>query len=532
MFIVYSKGIRVTALALVLIISLFSLAGCKDKTPVSPTDVSSVVADESITLDYEKLGLWDYNDLSDYLESDAKSGNLSFDSNQGEYIKLFSDDTCTTEITDYKTPLDYKMVVKKYASDGKVIATYKFPEPPQSSHDEDKVSSLASSAQNQKVEITVWGSDSDRTLKNAVEAYNKTSPLYQVKIVSLPQGNALGNLKLSKAKGEHPDIVCLDSSDVMLAAKADLVVDLSSYGAAQTESLFTPSLFNAFRDGYSSYAIPFDAQTTCLAYNMDIFNFAKIKDAPETFEELLADAKKITETYSDKNSPIGLFDIKDKSAVADTFISWLYRCGGKLLSDDLKSAEFDSAMGERALQMIADLYKNNYASVNWTAQEFYSSKTAFFEVSSDRYNGTFGSGAKANFEAVEHPQITNGENPTTLTVNGYAVVNQDDVQKMQGAYDFILYYCTDENYQIDYCTRNSKIPSHKDAQDNNLFDNDNMEVFIDTIEDATAIPSFAGSQIVKEYIADAVISVITENVTPKDALAKAAAKTESRLARN
>ncbi len=529
----YSKLSRIISVMLVLIISLLSMAGCRDNVqtpePDTNTDTSSVVKEDGV-IDFERLGLWDYNDLSDYLESETKSGKFFFSTEEGEYIKLFSDDTFSSVITDYKTLLTHEMMVQKFDKSGKVIATYRFPDAPESSIENS--SDISSIDPAQKITLTVWGDLNDRTLKEAVDEYNKTSPAYQVKIVSAPDGNVLGKLKSTKAKGENPDIVCLDSTDILLGANQGLVADLSSFGVAQNESLFTPVAFDAMRNGSAVYGLPLYAETTCLAYNLDIFKFSKIEDAPETYDELLEDAKRITETYSDKNAPIGLFETKDKNAVADTFISWLYRCGGTLLSNDNKSAEFDSAMGERALTLIADLYKQNLASDKWTSQEFYSGKTTIYEVSSSRYNGTFGGGAKANFEAAELPSITSGYNPTTCKVSGYAAVKQEDIQKMMGAYDFIVYYCTDKQYQINYATRNSKIPCHKKAQNDNAFDNDNMEVFIDTLEDAKCTPSFGGSDIIKEYIADAVLSVISGNVSVKDALSKAAQKTDARLSRN
>ncbi len=530
----YSKRNKILSLALVLIISLLSLAGCKNpENPETNTDPSSVVMGDILTIDYLDLGLYDFNDLSDYLESTVKKDKFSFNSSEGEYIKLFTDNTLSKEITDYKTVLDSKMVVKKYDSLGNILATFTFPEDKSESNVQGEEASATSSVdENQKILVKIWGNDEDRTLKEAVDTYNKTSPVYQVEFISTPKGNVIGKLKQAKAKGEAPDIIYLDSADMKLLGKEGVIYDISNVGAYQNQQHFTNVAFDAFTDGISCYGLPFDAETTCLAYNLDVFNFAGITDPPKTYDQLAEYAKKITETYSNKNAPIGLFDASDRQAVADTFISWLYRCGGSLLSTDGKRAEFDNAMGERALSLIADLYKNGYSSKDWTQGEFYSGKTTFFEVSSNQYNGTFGSGAKANFGATLHPSITNGKNPTTFKVKGFGVVNNNDIVKAQAAYDFISYYCADKSYQTNYCTRNSKIPTHNKAQRDNAFAGDNMKVFVDTMENAEYLPSFGGRDIIKEYIADAVLSVINENVSVSEALAKAATKTEARLKRN
>lgn len=530
MLFMYSKRNKILSATLILVMVILSLAGCKPtEAPETKTDVSSVIT-QTGTIDIDELCLWDYNDLSDFLESERRSGKMFFNVEEGEYIKLFEDDTLSKEIVDYKTLLKNKMVVQKYDKSGNVIATYTL------SGEEIPVDTssmnTSSATENEKVTITVWGSSTDRTLKEVVDAYNKTSDSYEVKILTAPTGNILTRLNQAKARGQAPDMVYLDSGDMQTAAKSELLWDLSNFGAWEYQSDFVSNVYKTMANGISVYGIPLDAETTCLAYNLDIFNFAKIENAPKTYNELVDQAKKITENYSDKNAPVGLFDAEDKIAVADTFISWLYRCGGTLYSEDMKSVEFNGAMGERALTLIADLYKNNLASSTWKNGEFYSGKTAFFEVSSVRYNGTFGSGAKANFEAAENPALTSGENPSIFKVNGYSVVNNNDVNKAQGAYDFITYYCTTEAYQVNYCGRNSKIPTLTKAQENTAFNNDNMKVFISTLESAKCISSVSGTNIIKEYIADAVLSVINDNVSVTDALSKAAQKANNRLGRN
>ncbi len=528
----YSKRNKILSLTLVLVISLLSLAGCKNpESPETKTDTPSL-QEVVLTIDFAELGLYDFNDLSDYLESTKAKDKFFLDTNQGEYIKLFADNSLSKEISDYKTVLDSKMVVKKYDAKGTLLATFVFSEEKVVSDTQSKDSSSTVSTNDETITVTVWGNKNDQTLEDAVNAYNKSSLVYQVKIETIPEGNILGKLKQAIAKGQAPDIVYLTSGDMYLASKSDLLVDLSNYGVWELQSDFASNLYKAMTNEIEVYGIPLDAETSCLAYNLDIFNFAKIKNAPETYDELLEDAKKIIENYSDKNAPIGLFDAKDKQAVADTFISWLYRSGGTLFSEDMKSVQFNSPMGERALTLIADLYKNNYASAKWTQNEFYSGKTAFFEVSSNRYNGTFGNGAKANFAAAAYPSVTNGFNPTTFKVNGYSIVNNNDIVKAQAAYDFITYYCADEAYQTNYCIRNSKLPALKTAQKSDSFKNDNMNVFIDTLENAECVPSAVGMYIIKEYIADAVLSVINDNVPVSDALAKAAQKANNRLGRN
>ncbi|MBR4282240.1 MAG: extracellular solute-binding protein, partial [Clostridia bacterium] len=359
----YSKRNKILSVTLILVMVILSLAGCKNpENPETKTDVSSVVTQNG-TIFFEDLCLWDYNDLSDFLESEKRSGKMFFNAEEGEYIKLFEDETLSKEVLDYKTLLMNKMVVQKYDALGAIIATYNLV----GEEIKTDVSSqdASSTAQGEKTTITIWGSDTDRTLKEAVDAYNKLSESYEVKVVTVPSGNTLTRLKQAKAKGEAPDIVYLESGDMHLASKSNLLVDLSNHGVWELDSDFASNLYKTMANGIAVYGIPFDAETTCLAYNLDVFNFAKIKETPKTYADVVEQAKKITETYSDKNAPIGLFDVEDKISVADTFISWLYRSGGTLYSEDMTSVQFNSAMGERALNLIADLYKEGLASTTW-----------------------------------------------------------------------------------------------------------------------------------------------------------------------
>ncbi|MBR2151839.1 MAG: hypothetical protein IJ944_00955, partial [Clostridia bacterium] len=157
---------------------LLSLSGCKNPEPAETnTDASSVIAQIG-TVYFEDLCLWDYNDLSDFLESEKQSGKMFFNSEEGEYIKLFEDESLAKEITDYKTLLANKMVVQKYDKSGTAIATYTLV----GEETKTDVSSqeVSSTSQGEKIVITVWGDENDRTLKEAVADYNNSSSVFEV----------------------------------------------------------------------------------------------------------------------------------------------------------------------------------------------------------------------------------------------------------------------------------------------------------------------------------------------------------------
>ncbi|SFC19538.1 ABC-type glycerol-3-phosphate transport system, substrate-binding protein [Nocardioides terrae] len=139
------------------------------------------------------------------------------------------------------------------------------------------------------------------------------------------------------------------------------------------------------------YGLPSDVYANALHYNRELFTQAGLDPdkPPTTWDELRADAKAIT----DKTGVAGYGEMT-KSNTGGWILSTLtYAMGGRMESEDGKTATLDNPASEQALQLLHDMRwtdgsisSNN--SYDWASvhQAFASGKIAMFVSGSDVYN--------------------------------------------------------------------------------------------------------------------------------------------------
>jgi multiple sugar transport system substrate-binding protein len=141
--------------------------------------------------------------------------------------------------------------------------------------------------------LTVWAWEP--TLKKVVADFQTKYPKVHVNLVNAGTGNdeykALQNA-VQAGKGV-PDVAHIEYYALPQFELTKSVANLDQFGAASLNGTFTTGPWNAVQAGGGVYGLPMDSGPMALFYNQTVFNKYGITTPPATWDEYIADAKKI-----------------------------------------------------------------------------------------------------------------------------------------------------------------------------------------------------------------------------------------------
>lgn len=156
--------------------------------------------------------------------------------------------------------------------------------------------------------------------------------------------------------GTGPDVFMLGTTFTPVAQATGGFLELTDQDWQKIggRQQFSPeALAMSGTDPNHEIGVPFSMRPYALAYNTELFEKAGIDGPPKTWDELLADAKKLT---SPSDGVYGL-----SIDYADEYNPWKYiwtltqQSGGSFVSDDMQQAQLDSAEVVKATQDYFDL---------------------------------------------------------------------------------------------------------------------------------------------------------------------------------
>ncbi len=172
---------------------------------------------------------------------------------------------------------------------------------------------------------------SDNAVKSLISKYEAGHP--NVKITRTSVGFADFHTKLvqAAATGKFPDIAAIDNADVPIFASQGALADMTQYLEAWPQKdQYLPAILQSVKYQGKDYGIPFRSNTTALWYNQDMFAAAGITNPPGTWDELRADAKKLTNA---QHSGI-CFSAAPTDEGTFTFLPMLWQAGGDVQNID------------------------------------------------------------------------------------------------------------------------------------------------------------------------------------------------------
>jgi ABC-type glycerol-3-phosphate transport system substrate-binding protein len=191
-----------------------------------------------------------------------------------------------------------------------------------------------------------------------VTAFEKANPGVTVKSVSV--GSQCDNPPDFTARlqgGTQADVFYGYMTDLNQVLDAGQAEDITSYVNSSTVPVWDsviPSVKAAFTDNGKLYALPYSAYTMGLVINKNLFKQAGLDPTkpPATWAEVAAAAKKIAALG---NGVAGYEEYSAGNTGGWHFTAELYSRGGQMVSDDGKSAAFNSPEGQAVLQNLHDM---------------------------------------------------------------------------------------------------------------------------------------------------------------------------------
>lgn len=214
-----------------------------------------------------------------------------------------------------------------------------------------------------KVSLKVWKapySDNDyELLKGAFDEFKSKHPEVEIEFIVTPWETWVEKYTAAFASGNPPDVFSAAQSFPYKFIEANQVVALDEMkGARDLDKSIPQNLLEAFAFKGHQYGVPYTFDGVTLVYNKALFQEAGIQRSPETYDELIDYAKRLTKD-KDGNGVIdvwgyGLMGNESGEAV-NMYYTHLQAYGGVVAAPDGSKSLINSPECIRGVQFMVDL---------------------------------------------------------------------------------------------------------------------------------------------------------------------------------
>ncbi len=387
--------------------------------------------------------------------------------------------------------------------------------------------------------VTFWyglGGQQAADVEHLIHEFNRTHPTIHVKGYFAGSYGANGpeqqKLLASIAAGKVPTVVQLEIHATCSFAAGGALMKLNSWMASSPHdksSDFIPGLMVNTGCGKATYGVPFNRSVPILYYNRAMFAKAHIAGPPKTWEQLAADARKLTRKGVVGFEPVNqwwFFEAMDWSA------------GGQILNPAMTKATFANAAGARGMALWVKMVKEHIAYVHSgpndfleTIQDFLNQKTAmYFGSAADM---AFDDTAKFSWGAAYTPTFA-GHRLAVPTGGANAVIMaKAPLAQRKAAWTFVQWW-TAAPQTIWWSEKTGYLPVltaalHSSAMKAFFKKNPNHAVPVYELAYAREAPPSPHYYQVLQDIQNAQDDIMDFSQTPQAALAKAATQADQAL---
>lgn len=265
-----------------------------------------------------------------------------------------------------------------------------------------------------KITISYWTTNrhDQAYMTPLIEEFNKTNDKNIYIDFQVYADNYSQMLDLAFSTNTAPDVYQLSGLDTLEVTvnEKKQAMDLAPYMDEEYRARFGEGAFvegiNALGDGI--YSLPYTASAARLFYNQDIFDRVGIEHPPETLDELVADAKLITEKLGSE----GIYGFSGNfksaaTAVGRSIDMIVMRSGGTRSGFDYKTGTYDFS----SYKPVLEAYKEMFA----TGVAFPGSES----LDIDPLRTQFAAGNVAMYISVSHaePGVYTNQFPTDINWN-------------------------------------------------------------------------------------------------------------------
>jgi multiple sugar transport system substrate-binding protein len=385
------------------------------------------------------------------------------------------------------------------------------------------------------VEIEYW----QYTYKTRVEAIDKLiisfeakNPGIKVKHTNFPYADYRKKVARAVSAGDGPDLVQLYYGWLNDYRESGLIKPLpkSAFPHSKIENEFFGMVKSMKADG-EYWGLPTAVRSLALFYNKDLFAEAGISGPPETLDDFIDAAKKMTKKDSSGNYLQIGFAVDTDGQDHHWWREVLTRLyGGQPYSNDGKKIAYNSDAGIKALKFITDLEKTHKVSSNGfmnRGQDAFKAGRAGMEIDGSFRISTFNKAKGLNFGIAELPGYRGKRyNFSSYWVNG--ITRKAKGEKYEAAIKFLKHITSEDAMQLWLDTVGELPAKPRIALVEQNKQHPLYGPFIKGLSYANAT-SFVSEKPQRQSLIDAYDMVILKGMSPADAISIVAKKEQGVL---
>jgi len=385
------------------------------------------------------------------------------------------------------------------------------------------------------VEIEYW----QYTYKARVEAidklianFEKANPDITVKHTSFPYADYRKKVSIAISSGDGPDLVQLYYGWLNDYRDGGLIQPLpkDTFPHGEIESNFFKMVSSMKVDG-DYWGLPTAVRSLALFYNNDLFSEAGLSGPPETLDQMVEYAKKLTKTDSAGNYIQVGFAVDTDGQDHHFWREVLIRhFGGQPYSNDGQKVTYNTDAGAEALKYLTDFEKTHKTGSNGfmnRGQDAFAAGKAGMVLDGSFRISKFNKTDGLNFSISELP----GHNGTRYNFSSFwanALSTKAKGEKKEAAAKFLKYLTSEEAMQV-WLDTVGELPAKPSVA---LVDankgHPQYGPFIRGLDYATAT-TFISEKPQRQSVIDSYDMVVLQGMSPEDALAKVAKKEQELL---
>ena len=359
------------------------------------------------------------------------------------------------------------------------------------------------------------------TLSEIIDDFEKENPGISINLTDLTWSEGHEKIVVAFSSGTAPDIIELGSDWVPEFSSQGVLLDVT-YEAKKIQDdylMWEPALYQD-----KVYGFPWILDTRVLFYNKKLMQKANLdpEKPPSTWEELLNYSQKINQL---KPRAYGFgANSAERHRLYKKFLPFFWGSGGKIIAEDQKSSEINSARGVESLKYYKKLIDKGIIDTQRMLDEGFKQGKIGFVIS----GGWLLHDIQKNLPELEFgvcliPAPENGT-PASFAGGEFLVISKKTRNK-DAALKFINHLIKPEN-SLKFCKSvGTAMPSAREMElDPYYQDNKNLLVFQEQLKYARTSPAHPQWVYIEEIIEKAVEEVMYDKKTPSQALDEA--KTE------
>jgi multiple sugar transport system substrate-binding protein len=381
------------------------------------------------------------------------------------------------------------------------------------------------------VTITMWHGQADEgkaTLDKLVAAFQAKNPKIKVNATS---GGVLADSMLQKittalSSGQYPDIAYIFGPDIASVARSPKVAHLGKYANAASVKWddFYPAARDAVTVDGEPRGFPALVDNLCVAYNKKVFKDAGVSEpaAGWTWDDFVGMARSLTDSSK------GIFGTGWPADAGEDCVWRIYPMiwdlGGDIVDKSGKKVAFDGDSGLKALETINRLAKDKsvYPDTKPGSETMY-------QIFNNNKMGMVPTGPwqlpdfidnKTEYGVVPLPTFS-GNNVTIAGPDTWTVFDNGSA-KVAAAVKFLT-YLTEGDQDVQWASQAGSLPLRTSTAESaewksHVSTTEGLDVFSNALEYARTRPTIRAYPKISQPLGQAIVKMLLDKGSPKDAL--------------